>query len=226
MSARARDWPRRAHLTTRAVPADSFVRTQSLRGSMEPKRPRLVLVTGVPGCGKTGATKAIEKSLGEGWVVVHGDDLIGPTFRIYKGDWAKVRPYHPRTIGWSVGWHLAYPRNVVVEGCFRTQQEVETFLGGVREFSTNQGRIEVILLDVDLDETAKRLANDPNREPALSGADRLQGLRNWVRSMVVDRTIVTNVIDCRGKKRSEITDELLGLIRPQTGSGASGGVGR
>jgi len=181
---------------------------------MTTKRPRLVLVTGVPGCGKTGATKAIDKRLGEGWTVVHGDDLIGPTFRIYKGDWPKVRADHPRTIGWSAGWHLAYPRNVVAEGCFRTKQEIVTFLGGARDFTTIDEPVEVILLDVDLDETAKRLASDPNREPTLTGANRLTGMRNWVGHMVVDRTIVTNAIDCRGKKQSEIADELLGLINP------------
>lgn len=176
-------------------------------------RPRLVLVTGVPGCGKTGATARVGSLLGCEWTVVHGDDLIGPSIAIGGDGWSTARPIHPRTIGWSAGWHLSYPRNVLAEGCFRTKQEVSVFLEGVGRLSMDFEPAEVILLDVDLDRTAQRLAEDPLREPTLKGADRLPSMRNWVRAMVVNREIAADVIDCRGKTLDQIAEELFRVIK-------------
>lgn len=101
---------------------------------MEPP-PRLCLLIGIPGVGKSGVASLLQPRLPPRWTLLRGDDFIGIIQAIYPGrPWEEVRRFSPFFVGWSAGWFLAGGRGVLLEGHFRDAEELDRLIdeSGVR----------------------------------------------------------------------------------------------
>lgn len=170
---------------------------------------RLVLLTGVPGSGKSTAATKIAGRFGPDWTVVRCDDFIGPTFRIFPGrPWGEIREFHHRLAGQSTGWHMSQGRHVLVEGHVKDSNELGYLEQGVRDIYNGPWSRTVVFLDGDVEEIVARLTADPYRETTWVGTDRPAKFRNWIMTWAIDPRIASVSIDGTGKSADWVAQEI------------------
>lgn len=176
---------------------------------------RLVILTGLPGSGKTRVANILRAGLGDDWEVVHADDFIGPTYARFRDPvtgarppWESVRAYHPRLLGESAAFHmLDHRKNVLVEGHIRNRGELANLkeglaavLHGDREYT-----VEVFIVEQDRSWIVERMAANKHRfpewfPPLVSLPERKRRLREWVFGPATLDTVGMNatVVPARG----------------------------
>ena len=175
--------------------------------------PRLCILTGVPGCGKSTVANLLTRRLPLGWTTVHTDDFIGPTLELFRPEpWSRIRQYRPILAGWGVGWHLSQGRSVLVEGHLKDRKPVRQFLGAVSDRFPGRVERKVVWLDGDVEEIVKRVTVDPYRETDLRGADRESQVRAWITQWDPAPSIADISIDGKGKSIVEIEAEVASFL--------------
>jgi adenylate kinase len=170
------------------------------RISLPMNRPvRLLVITGLPGTGKTSVSEIIRPRLDPGWTVLHGDDFIGITMACYPGkQWEEIRGFLPYFAGWSAGNDLSDGRSVLLEAHLRDREEIARLNRGVRDLFGRDQPPEVVVLEGDQREIAGRLAGDTFREPDWQGRDRVSKFLAWLRISALDPLLPGTRIEVRG----------------------------
>ncbi len=167
--------------------------------------PRLCVLTGIPGSGKTTVALKLQPRLPPGWTLLRGDDFIGVTQACYPGKpWQEVRRFLPYFAGWAAGWYLAMERGVLLEGHFRDREELDRLVRGVRDIFRASPRPMVVGLEGDPAEIARRLTENEQREPKMQGPDREKNFAAWLEISKIEPSICDRVIDARGHSEEEV----------------------
>jgi len=172
---------------------------------MSEVRPRLCLLTGVPGSGKSAIAGVLRPRLPPGWMIIRGDDFIGPTQACYPGrPWPEIRPFLGYFAGWSAGWYLAMGREVLLEGHFRDAEEVDRLTRGVRDLCPSCAPPTTVILRGDSRVFAKRLAENPRREPQWSGPGREENFFAWISSSAIASSVSGQIVDVGDSTETEV----------------------
>lgn len=175
--------------------------------------PRLCVITGVPGIGKTAVTDWLRHRLPGGWTILRGDDFIGVTRACYPGrDWEHVRGLHAYFAGWSAGGYLAMGRGVLLEGVFLDAEEIDRLDRATRQMHPTARAPTVVRLAGDLDEITRRLAENEDREPQWTGPDREARIRAWIDSFADELRDRATVVDTRGKSVEEVARQAASAL--------------
>ena len=167
--------------------------------------PRLCVLTGIPGSGKSSVAEILRPRLPPGWTVLRSDDFIGPTQACYPGKpWQEIRRLLPFFAGWSAGWYLAMKRGVLMEGHFRDRVEIGRLEHGVSELVRYAAPPSIVRLDGDPATIARRLASNPQREPEWHGPDREQNFLSWLKLSSIDPEIGGRIVDVRDAPEEEV----------------------
>ena len=160
--------------------------------------PRLCILTGIPGSGKSSVAEILRPRLPPGWTVLRSDDFIGPTQACYPGKpWQEIRRLLPFFAGWSAGWYLAMKRGVLMEGHFRDRVEIGRLERGVSALIRHPPPSSIVRLEGDPVAIAGRLASNPQREPEWHGPDRELNFLSWLKLSSLDPDIGGQVVDTR-----------------------------
>ncbi|MFZ1022673.1 MAG: hypothetical protein WAN87_00875 [Thermoplasmata archaeon] len=166
---------------------------------------RLLVITGLPGTGKTAVAEILRPQLGPGWTILHGDDFIGVTIACYpRKPWEEIRGLLPYFVGWAVGNELSDGWSVLVEAHFRDPEEIQRFNRGVRDLFGRTLSPEIVVLEADTLAIANRLSSDSNREPSWIGSDREMKFLDWLRASRPDPSLPGTRIDVHGLSRDEL----------------------
>lgn len=159
---------------------------------------RMLILTGLPGSGKSSLSRELIRALGDDWELIHADDFIGPTYSLYRDvgtggvrPWPEIRSHHARFAGESAAYHMNdHRKNVLVEGHFRSEWEVGTILSALSELLPRlrqDARFshDVVLMERDRAWIVEHMVTNPHRFPDWSPAttdneERVRMIRDWV----------------------------------------------
>lgn len=168
----------------------------------DPKRPgdprRLLILTGLPGSGKSSLSRELIKDLGKDWEILHADDFIGPTYSLYRDlrsgairPWPAIRSHHARFAGESVAYHMNdHRKNVLLEGHFRSEWEITSILSAVSELlprlrTDARFAHDIVLLQRDREWILEHMVTNEHRFPdwlpaSFENHSRVETLRPWI----------------------------------------------
>ncbi len=183
--------------------------------------PKLCLLIGIPGTGKTTICNQLAQRLDGSWVTLHADDFIGPTFARFPGHfWADIRHLHGEPLGESAGWYMSEgggSRSVLAEGHIKDRRELDLMIGGVRRVFGESLTTRVVCLDGDIESIVRNLLASPHRKhqfPELEypGAKRADAFRSWITGWAIDPEIVGAHVNTDGKSKEKIADEAAAAL--------------
>jgi hypothetical protein len=164
--------------------------------SDEPRR--LLILTGLPGSGKSSLSRELINILGPDWEILHADDFIGPTYSLYRDSntgsirpWPLIRSHHARFAGESVAYHMNdHRKHVLLEGHFRSSWEITSILSATADLLPQlrrDGRFmhDIFLLKRDREWILEHMVTNEHRFPDLlpatfENAERVETLRRWI----------------------------------------------
>jgi hypothetical protein len=182
--------------------------------------PKLRVLTGVPGSGKTSVSSLLGSELDGSWVVLHADDFIGPTFAAWPGEqWPAIRHHHTTPLGQSAGWYMAPlgggSKNVLAEGHIKDKQELDGLIAGVRQLYAGLFSVAVARLEGRTENIVTNLTNSPHRRHQfgdLKGRERADAFRSWITTWPVEPEVGGTLISIDGKKQREVSLEVAGAF--------------
>lgn len=167
-------------------------------GSPHDEPRKLLILTGLPGSGKSSLSRELIKVLGDDWEVLHADDFVGPTYSLYRDPttgnvrpWPLIRSHHARFAGESVAYHMNdHRKHVLLEGHFRTAWELATILAATSELLPRlrpdpRFTSQVVLMERDRQWIVDHMVTNPHRFPDLypptrENSDRVRTIHDWV----------------------------------------------
>jgi predicted kinase len=126
--------------------------------------PRVLVVVGPPGSGKSVLSEALVRELGDGWVVKHHDDWIHRPDPDLEGvAWYKARPKYAKRAGALVADHLEGGGvGFVFDGVLADQSEVDRLVGA-SAVDPKSGGVLVVSLRCRAEVAYERIkARDPD----------------------------------------------------------------